>query len=149
MSYRPICDVWILARSKTKYYGAFPAGFLHRAIALLGVGRDAYVLHVCGGQAKKYPFRGFGVHHRTLDLNPRTKPDFLRDAREPFPKPRGTGHPLWDAVLIDRPYTEDNADHYIEEGLGDETEVYPAGLQSGASVCSTRRTPTRAAWSSW
>ena len=38
MSYRPITDVMILARSKTKYYGAFPAGFLSRARWELGCG---------------------------------------------------------------------------------------------------------------
>lgn len=32
-SYRPICDLWILARPKVKYYGAYPNGFLERAAA--------------------------------------------------------------------------------------------------------------------
>jgi hypothetical protein len=31
VSYRPITDVWILARPKVKYYGAYPNGFLERA----------------------------------------------------------------------------------------------------------------------
>lgn len=131
MSYRPITDVWILARSKTKYYGAFPAGFLHRAVQLLGVGPDAHVLHVCAGKVREYPFRGFGKNHKTLDLNEKTKPDFLRDAREPFPLcPRdgihGTPTDLpWDAVLIDRPYTDDDADCYIKEGLTQGHKVLP------------------------
>jgi hypothetical protein len=89
MSYRPICDTWILARTKLKggkkYYGAFPAGFLHRARALLGVGIDDPVLHVCGGHVKAYPYAGFGPNDRTLDLDPATEPDFLRDAREALP----------------------------------------------------------------
>ena len=46
MSYRPITDVWILARSKVPYYGAYPAGFLHRARTLLGVDAVGAVLHV-------------------------------------------------------------------------------------------------------
>lgn len=119
MSYRPIADVWILARSKTKYYGAFPAGFLHRAIQLLGVGPKARVLHVCGGKVREYPFKGLGKNHKTLDLNPRVKPDYLQDAREPFPDGP------WDAILIDRPYTETDADKYIAEGLEEGSKVLP------------------------
>lgn len=132
MSYRPITDVWIMARSKTKYYGAFPAGFLHRAIQLLGVGRNASVLHVCGGKVREYPFRGFGPNHKTLDLNPKTKPDFLQDAREPFPMRQLGNHRAkdvvapWDAVLIDRPYTDDDADCYVKEGLKEGHKVLPS-----------------------
>lgn len=120
MSYRPVCDVWILARSKTKFYGAYPAGFLHRARALLGVGNNDAVLHVCGGKIRDYPYRGLGPNDATLDLDPECRPDFLQDAREPFPLgPKNTfnlddGTPVlgWDAVLIDRPYTAEDAAHY-------------------------------------
>jgi hypothetical protein len=108
MSYRPITDVWILARSKVKYYGAYPAGFLHRARALLGVGPEGTVLHVCAGRVRDYPYSGMGPNDFTLDLDPATQPDFLRDAREYLPVPPG----LWDAILIDRPYTRDDAAHY-------------------------------------
>lgn len=124
MSYRPVCDVWILARSKVPYYGAYPAGFLHRARALLGVGPDGAVLHICGGAIRRYPYRGLGANDRTLDLDPACEPDFLQDCRDPLPlRPAGevegateelngfTGH-RWDAVLIDRPYTTDDAAHY-------------------------------------
>jgi hypothetical protein len=121
MSYRPITDVWILARSKTKYYGAYPAGFLHRARALLGVGPHEPVLHVCAGKVREYPFRGLGKWDKTLDLDPATNPDFLQDARDPLPrllKPGYTkenvefGYTDWPAVLIDRPYTSEDAAHY-------------------------------------
>ena len=121
MSYRPLADVWILARSKTKYYGAYPAGFLHRARALLGVGPQGAVLHVCAGKIREYPYRGLGPNDRTLDLDPACEPDFLRDCRDPLPLaecycdggscPGGTH--LWDAVLIDRPYTPEDAAHYV------------------------------------
>jgi hypothetical protein len=120
VSYRPICDVWILARSKTKYYGAYPAGFLHRARALLGVGEHDPVLHVCGGKIREYPFRGFGPNDRTLDLDPACAPDFLQDAREPFPlraacdpKDEYPYNAPWAAVLIDRPYSHEDATHYV------------------------------------
>lgn len=110
MTYRPICDTWILARSKVKYYGAYPAGFLHRARVLLGCG-DAPVLHVCGGMVRRYPYSGFGPNDKTLDLDPATEPDYLRDARDRFPLP--LPERKWAAVLIDRPYTDEDAEHYV------------------------------------
>jgi len=106
MSYRPICDTWILARSKTKYYGAYPAGFLHRARHLLGVGPFDCVLHVCAGKVREYPFRGLGPNDVTLDIDPGTNPDLLCDVREGIPDGP------WSAILIDRPYTESDAEHY-------------------------------------
>ena len=119
MSYRPICDVWILARSKVPYYGAFPAGFLHRARALLGVGPDEAVLHICAGKVRDYPYKGLGKFDATLDLDPECRPDFLQDARDPLPEgPLNTVHwdgtPVkgWEAILIDRPYTHDDAAKY-------------------------------------
>lgn len=134
VSYRPITDVWILARSKTKYYGAYPAGFLHRARALLGVASSDPVLHICAGRVRDYPFRGFGKWDKTLDNDPALAPDFCRDARDPLPlrlrggfvaeqqaygawpisplAERPVGNDPWPAVLIDRPYTEDDAAHY-------------------------------------
>ncbi len=60
MSYRPITDVWILARAKLtgghKLYGAFPGGFGERARDLLGVHIDDPVLHVCGGRTCRHEF---------------------------------------------------------------------------------------------
>ena len=107
MSYRPITDVWILARSKVSYYGAYPAGFLHRARALLGVGPFGAVLHVCAGKVRDYPYRGFGPNDKTLDLDTACHPDFLQDARDPLPAGE------WKAVLIDRPYTPEDAARYM------------------------------------
>lgn len=116
MNYRPITDTWrfdpledqwILCRSKVKYYGAYPAGFLHRARALLGVGPFDPVLHVCGGHVRDYPFRGLGVNDKTVDLDPACNPDYLMDVREGLPAGP------WSAVLIDRPYTADDAAHYV------------------------------------
>jgi hypothetical protein len=117
MSYRPITDIWILARPKVKYYGAYPAGFLERARALLGVNINDPVLHVCAGMVDKYPYRGgYGPNDRRLDLDPALSPDFLQDAREPFPAcpvpVAGVPRLTWPAILIDRPYSEADADHY-------------------------------------
>lgn len=129
--HRPICDTWILARAKLKggrkYYGAYPGGFLERARTLLGVNIDDPLLHVCGGMARYYPYRGFGKLDMTLDLDPKTKPDYLRDAREPFPFLALPGKgiykgDLWDAILIDPPYSEVDAKHY---NVGSETYPKP------------------------
>lgn len=110
MNYRPICDTWILARPKVKYHGAYPSGFLHRARALLGVGITDPVLHVCGGKVRDYPFKGFGPNDKTLDLDEALHPDFVQDAREPFPT-RNPPYP-WAAVLADPPYTDADANQY-------------------------------------
>jgi len=110
LSYRPITDIWFLARAKlkggTKYYGAYLGGFPERARALLGVTINDPVLHVCGGMAREYPYKGgFGPEDMTLDLAPETNPDFFQDARDPLPKG-------FKAILIDPPYTEEDAKHY-------------------------------------
>jgi len=110
MSYRPITDTWFLARAKlkggAKYYGAYLGGFPERARALLGVRIDEPVLHVCGGMAKLYPYRfGFGENDKTLDLDTETQPDFLQDARHPFP----IG---FKGILIDPPYSMEDAEKY-------------------------------------
>lgn len=117
MNYRPITDTWILARSKVKYYGAYPSGLLERARALLGVTIDDPVLHVCGGHAREYPFRGFGPNDRTLDIDPACKPDYLMDARNGIPI-MASGGPYdnfvswWPAIIADRPYTPEDAAKY-------------------------------------
>lgn len=110
MSYRPITDMWFLARAKlkggVKYYGAYLGGFPERARALLGATIDEPVLHVCGGMAKRYPYRGgFGPNDKTLDLDPATEPDFLQDARLPLPNG-------FKAILMDPPYSTEDAAHY-------------------------------------
>jgi hypothetical protein len=110
VTYRPITDVWFLARAKLKggrkYYGAYLGGFPERARALLGVTIHDPVLHVCGGMAKFYPYAGgFGENDKTLDLDPACEPDFLQDARKPLP--RG-----FKALLIDPPYSEQDAARY-------------------------------------
>lgn len=110
MTYRPVMDVWTLARCKYKggaqRYGGYPGGFLKRARALLGVHIDDPVLHVCGGLVRQYPYRrAIGPNDRTLDLDPAVQPDYLQDARDPYP----IG---FAAVLADPPYTEPDADRY-------------------------------------
>jgi len=110
MSYRPITDFWFLARAKlkggVKYYGAYLGGFPERARVLIGCGINDAVLHVCGGMAKHYPYRGgFGPNDKTLDLDPATEPDYLQNALDPLPGE-------WPGILLDPPYSEDDAARY-------------------------------------
>lgn len=108
MSYRPITDVWLLARPKVSYYGAYPNGFLERARPLLGIDFKADLLHVCSGRVLDYPNkRMIGSGDHTLDLDASLEPFFIQDARDPLP-----ANPAWDALLADPPYTEPDADHY-------------------------------------
>jgi hypothetical protein len=115
MSYRPICDVWILARPKVKYYGAYPSGFLSRARELLGITIDDPMLHVCGGRARQYPFRGFGPNDKTLEIDTGLEADFHHDVREPLPILgvfNNSYYHYWPAILADPPYSEDDAARY-------------------------------------
>lgn len=113
MNYRPITDVWLLVRPKLvggeRYYGAYPSGFLSRARALLGVARTDAVLHVCSGKVDKHK-DGDTTYDFTLDIDPALCPTFCQDAREPFPVIRGTEG--WPAILIDPPYTPEDAAKY-------------------------------------
>lgn len=99
-------------KNKIKRYGGYLGGFPERARVLLGASEDDAVLHVCGGMAKYYPYKGgFGKYDKTLDLDPLTEPDFLQDARNPYPL-EGLGMNYWRAVLADPPYSEVDAAHY-------------------------------------
>lgn len=121
MSYRPISDVWWLARCKykngVKRYGGYLGGFPERARVIIGCPLDQPMLHVCGGMAKEYPYkRGFGIHDKTMDLDPACTPDLLMDCRE-MQWPTGMSmkplpDKLWGGILIDPPYTEDDAGKY-------------------------------------
>lgn len=122
MTYRPICDVWILTRPKVKYWGAYPAGFLHRARALLGVGPLDAVLHVCAGRVREYPYRGMGPNDQTVDIDPALKPDYVLDATAGLPAGP------WAAVLIDPPYTAEDAAHYGSSPCPSATKLLALGL---------------------
>ena len=113
MTYRPITDMWILTRARLKdgqtFYGSYPGGFPERARALLGVSINDPVLHVCGGKVKYYIYaNAIGPNDKTLDLDESLRPDFLQDARDPFPVMEGG----WPAILIDPPYSGEDASHY-------------------------------------
>lgn len=111
MTYRPITDLWFLARCKykdgAKRYGGYLGGFPERARALLGATINEPVLHVCGGLARLYPYaNGFGPNDKTIDLDPNVKPDYCHDVRGYVPSG-------FKAMLADPPYTEGDARQYF------------------------------------
>ena len=111
MTYRPICDVWLLARPKVKYHGAYPNGFLQRARVLIGCSYTDSVLHVCSGKVSDYPNKGFGVNDATVDIDVGLNPDFVCDVSKKIP----VGD--WKGILIDPPYTQEDANNYVVPDL--------------------------------
>jgi hypothetical protein len=114
MSYRPLTDVWILARPKSKYFGAYPTGFLSRARDLLGVNCQDRVLHVCSGKVREYPYDGFGPSDVTMDLDASLNPDIRGDANDLAEYRRALErYPDIKAVLADPPYSLSFAENYL------------------------------------
>lgn len=119
---RPITDVWILARSKIKYYGAYPAGFLERARGVLCGGRiDDIIWHIPGGMAHTYngtggmPLNGYGPNDLRIDLDPAVKPDILMDVRRLEDLYTYNGKDIYGqphAIIIDLPYSKEEAKNY-------------------------------------
>ena len=118
MSYRPICDTWILGRPKVKYYGAYPNGFLERALPLVGASTEEEVLHLCGGRVKDYPNKRLVKHAFTVDADPSLAPDVVADLSLPVERLVDTviADCGWRACLIDPPYTEADHEHYDAGG---------------------------------
>jgi hypothetical protein len=120
MGYRPLTDLWLLTRCKyktgIKRYGGYLGGFPERARALIGAPLNSPMLHLCGGLAKLYPYRGgFGPNDETQDLDPSVEPDHLLDASVMIPrKPkRDCGIYEWAGILIDPPYSETDSEQYF------------------------------------
>lgn len=129
MSYRPICDFWWLARCKykggVKRYGGYLGGFPERARALLGIGFEEPLLHVCGGLAHLYPYkRGFGPNDKRLDLDESVKPDYLASALEPYPDGP------WPAALLDPPYSPKDSLRYAISDYPNPNELLKVGINS-------------------
>lgn len=117
MSFRPIADDWMLARSKVKYFGSYPSGFLQRARDMLAVTSHDQVLHVCSGRVWDYrcgpSCKGYSDTHRhglgpldvTMDLDEELKPTIVGDAGKLAHYQRAfSEHPQIQAVLADPPY---------------------------------------------
>jgi hypothetical protein len=133
MNYRPITDMWLLARAKLKndkkYYGAYLGGFPERARALLGATINEPVLHVCGGMARHYPYKaGFGPNDKTLDIDPLVEPDYTQDALLPLPSG-------FKAILIDPPYSEEDSKNYTYSNYPKPNELLKNAINSVGDGC--------------
>jgi len=133
LSYRPITDVWILARPKVKYYGAYPNGFLERALPMIGASDQDPVLHLCGGRTKDYPNKRLVRNAVTVDSDPGTKPDFNVDLSSPDWACGASDNLVtddWYAILIDPPYTtEDHAKYSAGADLPTANHLLRVGLE--------------------
>lgn len=59
--------------------------------------------------AKAYPNKkAYGPNDKTLDIDPALQPDFCQDIKKGIPPGD------WKAILIDPPYTLDDAKHYSQ-----------------------------------
>ena len=162
MSYRPITDVWILARPKVKYFGAYPAGFLQRARDMLAVTADAQVLHICSGKVRDYKcgpscsgnghYHGLGKNDITADLDPALKPDLIFDARDRASYTAAiSAHPQIQAALADPPYMKHFAAHYVPGAdafpsgdtiVNNTLRILPVGARMGILSMGWPRYPT-------
>lgn len=128
-----VCHIWCV-RSGLKRYGAYPNGSLEKMRALMGVHITDPVLHVCGGLVRRYKYlaRAVGPNDKTMDLDPSTEPDYLQDARLPWPLG-------FAAAICDPDYSAQDA---VRRPMGAETLPTPRqlllcayqALQPGARV---------------
>lgn len=161
MSYRPITDFWFLTRCKykggVKRYGGYLGGFPERARRLIGCSINEPMLHLCGGLARLYPYAGgFGPKDETLDNDASVKPDWIGDAEDPLPThtlAREAGQPAlrWGGILIDPPYSEEDAKKYPfstypnpNKLVANSLDVLPVGRKAGIIHYSLPRCPKNA-----
>lgn len=95
--------LWIMGNdysTKTKYYGAYPAGYLRRVLAMFPGQKK--ILHVPSGSIQK------GDYTR-VDIRPECDPDIVWDCHDLqalFPAP------VFDLVMADIPYSVEDSEHY-------------------------------------
>lgn len=117
-SYRPITDLWLLTRckykGKVKRYGGYLGGFPERARALIGCSIEEPLLHVCGGLAHLYPYRGgYGKRDERMDLDASTDPEHFSDCSIALPVgPLRGPFAEWRGILADPPYSPEDARQY-------------------------------------
>jgi hypothetical protein len=125
VSFRPLTDIWILARPKVRYFGAYPAGFLLKARDLLNCGRMDQVVHVCSGKVRDYRcgpackgqtdrhFHGLGTYDYTVDLDPAVEPNLVSDVRTALTwRNIARDCPQVQGVMADPPYLKEFAVNY-------------------------------------
>lgn len=84
---RPIDALIWCVRNGLGRYGGYPNGSLEKFRVFMGVHISDPVLHVCAGLVRQYKYveRAVGPNDKTMDLDPSTHPDYLQDARKPWP----------------------------------------------------------------
>lgn len=101
-----LLGTWMIGncyRNHSRYYGAYPHGYLDRVHALFPDAEN--VLHLFSGSVQK----GRWPRERTLDADASLKPDLARDVDVGGWTEGLAG---FDLVLADPPYTEEDAAHY-------------------------------------
>jgi len=103
---------WLIGndyRNKTRYYGAYPAGYLDRVMALFpdcGPGWNK-PLHVFSGSLPK------SDAYATYDVNPDLQPDFCGSVYDiKHWMTLGATELLWSLILADPPYSSEDAKKY-------------------------------------
>jgi hypothetical protein len=97
-----IYGVWYCGTSwqKANYYGQFPATFVKRVTTMFPP-KDFRFLHLCCGRA-------FIDYATNVDIHKLPEVDVQWDVEDPLPFHRNS----FDVVLIDPPYSEQDADRY-------------------------------------
>lgn len=99
-----VVGLWVMGndyRVKSKYYGGYPAGYLRRIKALFPDKQN--VLHLFSGRVDTEAFPG-----KTVDINPKMKPDYLDDAHTLTKVPLTE----FDLVMADPAYSVEDSEHY-------------------------------------
>lgn len=100
-----IVGIWMVGnyfRNKTRYYGAYPHGYLERIKSLFPDAKE--ILHV---------FSGSVTEDQTFDIRPTYFPSYLGDAHN-LAKivMRNRGERKFDVLFVDPPYSGEDANHY-------------------------------------
>ena len=126
-----VYGLWILGnnfRNISKYYGAYPVGYLKRIHTIFYDARK--VLHLFSGSVKK----GMWKNEITFDITPEVNSDIVGDAHKLskyFDKDK------FDLVLADPPYTECDAKKYGTKMINRKKvidEVYKVMVDGGVLV---------------
>jgi hypothetical protein len=94
--------LWIMGNNyrTSGYYGAYPHGYLDRVMSMFPDAHD--VLHVPSGSIPPGPYL-------RIDIRPECEPDIVGDCHDIAAL---VGPRRFDLVLMDIPYSVEDADHY-------------------------------------
>tara|TARA_R110002051_G_scaffold244489_1_gene304434 strand:+ start:22 stop:600 length:579 start_codon:yes stop_codon:yes gene_type:complete len=99
-----VVGTWIMGNNyqvKSGYYGGYPAGYLKRIRALFPDKKN--ILHLFSGMVDTSILKG-----KTVDLDSKTKPDFVDDAQSLENVPIEE----FDLICADPPYSVEDSEHY-------------------------------------